>query len=195
MTQGRPLVNRSSPPNTLAFRLTKCTPAGLAGDLLVIVLGRIFIGVQPVLDSHPSNRTGEDQCGHRSNIRPFQTAGSESGTHIIDDMATTMNGNGSTPSPALQAHSKARTLHAATRQGIWAHLRGASRSGWAAGHRPGAPTANQALKQVHGRTPITATAQIAGSLKAPNCGLGVANCKFHTRPVRWNYRAWRSPPR
>jgi hypothetical protein len=40
----------------------------LAGDSLVIVLGRIFIVVQPVLDLHLSDRAGEEQCGHRRNI-------------------------------------------------------------------------------------------------------------------------------
>ena len=49
--------------------------ASLAGDPLVIVLGRIFIIVQPVLDLHASVRTGEEQCGHRSNIRRFQQLG------------------------------------------------------------------------------------------------------------------------
>jgi hypothetical protein len=44
--------------------------ASVAGDSLVIVLGRIFIVVQPVLNLHSSDRTGEKQCGHQSNIRP-----------------------------------------------------------------------------------------------------------------------------
>jgi len=48
--------------------------ASLAGNTLVIVLGRILIVVQPVLDPHPSDRTGEEQCGHRSDIRRFQAA-------------------------------------------------------------------------------------------------------------------------
>ena len=39
--------------------------ASVAGDSLVIVLGRIFIVVQPVLDLHLSVRTGEKQRRHR----------------------------------------------------------------------------------------------------------------------------------
>ena len=58
--------------------------ASLAGDPLVIVLGRIFIIVQPVLDLHASDRTSEEQCGHRSNIRPFQTDLTQNGSALHD---------------------------------------------------------------------------------------------------------------
>ena len=40
--------------------------ASVAGDSLVIVLGRIPIVVQPVLNLHTSDGAGEEQCGHQS---------------------------------------------------------------------------------------------------------------------------------
>ena len=52
--------------------------ASLAGDPLVIVLGRIFIVVQPMLDLHPSDRAGEKQCGHHSKRRRSKQLGSQS---------------------------------------------------------------------------------------------------------------------
>jgi len=48
--------------------------ASFAGDPLVIVLGRIPIVVQPMLDLQLSYRAGEEKCAHQNNIRPFNLA-------------------------------------------------------------------------------------------------------------------------
>ena len=57
----------------------------LAGDPLVIVLGRIFIVVQPVLDPYPSDWTGENASNIGVRPRQCSSVVSTAASHISAD--------------------------------------------------------------------------------------------------------------
>ena len=59
--------------------------ASLAGDPLVIVLGRIFIVVQPVLDPYPSDWTGENASNIGVRPRQCSSVVSTAASHISAD--------------------------------------------------------------------------------------------------------------